>query len=171
VGRVSRAKGHDVAAKALTTLLSRGVDAELSIAGDASPDIRREMESLAPVGLKFLGFVEDTDELYRAHDVLLMSSQKEAFGRVTVEAMARGCVVVGTNSGGTPELITHGETGLLFDPSDASALADQVQSLCKDPSLVRRLRDEAHQRAFARFTRERYARDVAELYREAVSGA
>ena len=167
VGRVSRAKGHDVAARALSSLRTQGLNVQLSIAGEVSDDFRGELLAIAPEGVNFLGFVQDPSELYRSHDILVMSSQKEAFGRVTVEAMARGTVVIGTNSGGTPELIGHGETGLLFDPGDAEGLASQVKILLEDRQLIQRLRVNAHQEAFARFTRERYAQDVAKLYREA----
>jgi glycosyltransferase involved in cell wall biosynthesis len=171
VGRVSLAKGHDVAARGLALLRTQGIDARLSIAGDVAAEFRDDLLKIAPEGLHFLGFVQDTSELYRKHDILLMTSQKEAFGRVTVEAMARGCLVVGTDSGGTPELIEHGQSGLIFQPGDAKELAEHVASLVGNGELIMKLRVNAHCKAFSEFTRERYARQVAELYREALDGA
>lgn len=56
-----------------------------------------------------LGYRSDSKELMRKAIALLMCSKHEAFGRVTAEAMLNDCLVIGRNSGGTPELIEHGK--------------------------------------------------------------
>ncbi len=168
VGRSSPAKGHDVAAGAVARLIKAGIGATLTIAGEIPKDFRGKLEAILPEGLIAPGYVSNPTSLYQSHDVLAMASQQEAFGRVTVEAMAHGCVVVGTASGGTPEIVGHRLTGLLFPPGNDEALAREILNLHHDPELYQSLRQEAHREAFSRFTRERYAREVAELYREAV---
>jgi len=56
----------------------------------------------------------------------------EAFGRVTAEAMLAGRVVIGTNTGGTPELVRDGVTGLLYTPQDIPALVSCIRRLMND---------------------------------------
>ena len=164
VGRSSAAKGHDVAARAVARLRGQGVSATLTIAGEASPSFVNELAQILPEGLNNLGFVSDPTELYRTHDVLAMASQEEAFGRVTVEAMANGCVVLGTASGGTPEIIEHKVSGMLFSPGNHETLANLIIEVRSDADLYNALRENAHRVAFTRFTRDRYAREVVEEY-------
>ena len=57
-------------------------------------------------------------------DVMLLPSEKESFGLVALEAMACGVPTIGSNAGGIPELITHGETGYLADVGDTDTMAD-----------------------------------------------
>ena len=64
--------------------------------------------------VEFIGEVSDPFPFYAKASALLVCSEAEAFGRVTAEAMAAGCPVIGRASGGTVELIEDGQTGLLF---------------------------------------------------------
>ena len=76
-----------------------------------------------------------------------MCSVSETIGMVTIEALARKVPVVGTNSGGTPELLGHGKHGTLFEPGDYHALARALQSIDTLP-----VPDDAHA---LQFTKER----------------
>lgn len=68
--------------------------------------------------------------LLAAHDVLVLPTiRAEALSRAVQEAMAMGLVVVATPTGGTPEIVHDGETGLLFPPGDAGALAQRLATL------------------------------------------
>jgi glycosyltransferase involved in cell wall biosynthesis len=83
--------------------------------------------------------VEDVvAEIDRAH-VGLMCSRSEAFGRVTVEYLRRGRPVIGTRSGGTPELTEDGVTGLLYDPGDIEALADHIERVAASNAMLVKL--------------------------------
>lgn len=77
--------------------------------------------------------------LYSAADAYVMNSQGlgETFGRVTIEAMAFGLPVLGTDAGGTKEIVEHNETGLLHPPGrrGAKALAHNLQFLLENPSV------------------------------------
>lgn len=78
--------------------------------------------------------------LMRAFDVLLFPSiWEEPFSRVILEAMASGLVVIGTDSGGTKEILKDGKTGLVFPPGDSIALADCIQRLVGNPDLMENL--------------------------------
>lgn len=166
VGRSSESKGHHIAAGAVAKLQSKGIPISLTIAGEIPEAFGVKLKEILPAGLNLLGFVNDPTELYRTHDILAMASKQEAFGRVTVEAMANGCVVVGSASGATPELIGHNESGVLVQPESVDALADGIRELRNESGLYEALRCAAHKDAFARFTRDRYVEEVADLYRK-----
>jgi len=73
--------------------------------------------------------------------------------------------VVALRNGGTLEVVTDGETGLLSDPGDAEALAANLSTLLGDPGLRRRMGAEGRRRVEERFTIDRMAADTASVYR------
>jgi len=57
---------------------------------------------------------------------LCICSRSEAFGRVTIEGLLSGCIVIGSNSGFTPEIIKDGKTGYLYEPYNPDSLATKI---------------------------------------------
>jgi glycogen synthase len=83
---------------------------------------------------------DEMPDLMGVSDVLLFPSiWEEPFSRVVLEAMASGLVVIGTETGGTKEILKHGETGLSFPPGNAVALAGCVKQLIYKPELRAKL--------------------------------
>jgi L-malate glycosyltransferase len=82
------------------------------------------------------GFRADADELLAASHVATLSSAEEGMGSVLLDAMAFEVPIAATTAGGIPEVVTHGETGLLSPPADPSALAANIVRLLTDPSLA-----------------------------------
>jgi len=113
----------------------------------------------------FTGRRPDVDALMAAADVFAMPSFEEPFGLVFAEAMAMELPVVALRNGGTLEVVTDGETGLLSDPGDAEALAANLSTLLGDPGLRRRMGAEGRRRVEERFTIDRMAADTASVYR------
>ena len=74
----------------------------------------------------FRPFRKDVETFYSAIDVFVMATKSETFGMVTIEALASGCRVVGSNKGGTVEILNHGEFGTLFESEDATDLAKKL---------------------------------------------
>jgi glycosyltransferase involved in cell wall biosynthesis len=107
---------------------------------------------------------EDVAALLAAFDVLAFPSDHEPFGMAVLEAMAAGCPVVASDSGGPREILEDGRGGVLVPTGDAPALASALLRVLADPALAGRLAEEAQQRVRAEFHRERYARDIQELY-------
>jgi glycosyltransferase involved in cell wall biosynthesis len=88
-----------------------------------------------PNGVRYHGKVEDVANYMNAMDIVVAPSLwEEAFCYSALEAMTLGKPIVATKSGGLPELITHGETGLLFEKRDAAGLAEAVKVLAADTS-------------------------------------
>jgi N-acetyl-alpha-D-glucosaminyl L-malate synthase BshA len=95
----------------------------------------------------FLGAVPMVADLLAVSDLLLLPSERESFGLAALEAMASGVPVIGTASGGMPELVVSGEQGFLERVGDIAALAERaIQVLC-DGELHQRMRRSARARA------------------------
>ncbi len=77
-------------------------------------------------------FMQDPAVFYRAMNWIVMASKAETFGMVTVEAMAAGTPVLGSDRGGTPELLDQGKTGLLFRSQDVADLAQKIGELASE---------------------------------------
>jgi glycosyltransferase involved in cell wall biosynthesis len=154
-------------------------DIRLLIAGlDLSTDQRFSSELVDQVrrrGLgdyvQFLGWRDDVARLMAAADVYAMPSTREPFGLVFAEAMAMKLPVLGLDDGGTPEVVEHGRTGLLSGHGDIDALAANLASLLGSPDLRAQFGDDGRRRVEDRFTADRMARDVANVYARIASSS
>ncbi len=84
----------------------------------------------------FTGPRNDIPEIMLSLDIFVLSSLKEHFGRVIIEAMACGKPVIATNAGGVPEIVKDDYTGILVPPRDSEALARAIIDLSKDKKKV-----------------------------------
>jgi len=139
VGRVSREKRLDVTVEAFRRLREDMPGLRLAIAGDGPA--REELTATAPPGVSFLGELRGRAlaELYASADVFCFASTTDTFGQVMIEAAASGLPVVAADTGGAPELIRHGETGLLFPPDDVGALVHALAHLAASRAERERL--------------------------------
>lgn len=145
VGQIIPRKGHDLLLDALPGILDQVPQARVFFIGADlfKPDSRFEVslqERLqASPGLRervhFTGYLRNVEEVYGALDLLAIPSREETFGRVAIEAMAAGCLVVAARTGGLTEIIQSGRNGLLFDPENPSALAESIVELALNAGL------------------------------------
>lgn len=84
-----------------------------------------------------LPFRKDHPVFYKAVDALVMASKAETCGMVTIEAMASGIPVIGSNAGGTPELLQNGQIGYLFETMNPESLAEQIRTFVTNPMLYK----------------------------------
>lgn len=75
----------------------------------------------------FRSFMKDTENFYAAIDVFVMATKSETFGMVTIEAIASGCKILGSNSGGTSEILKKGGIGTLFEAENKEDLAKKIK--------------------------------------------
>jgi len=109
--------------------------------------------------VQILGYVPNPSEIYAQSDALLMCSLHEGMGRVTAEAMAYGLPVIGLRSGATPELVQHGENGLIYE-GDERNLMSQMEYLISHPNEALKMGQQGHKMALSKFTTERYVEEV-----------
>src|SRR5699024_5433454 len=77
--------------------------------------------------IKIIDYIDDLKELRQQCDIGLICSKQEAFGRVTIETMASHMLVIGSNTGGTTEIITDEHNGLLYEEGDFYSLANKIK--------------------------------------------
>ena len=78
-------------------------------------------------------FMQEVGAFYSALDALIMATKAETFGMVTLEAIAHGVPVLGSNAGGTPDLLKHEAFGRLFEPLNAADLALRMNEMVSNP--------------------------------------
>jgi glycosyltransferase involved in cell wall biosynthesis len=117
-------------------------------------------------GIVFTGFRSDMAECLAAMDIVVVPSLKEGFGRVVGEAMASGKPVICSRVGGIPELVSDGETGVLFPPGDAAAIAREMTTLAADRQRARELGRAARQRIERDFSMDRHVQLIENVYEE-----
>lgn len=163
-GKFSQSKGQHIAVEAVAIARKAGVDIELALIGRGNHKPVRELAQRLGVEdlVNIHGPTRDVGRYWSAAHVGLMCSEREAFGRVTVEAMRAGLPVCGTNAGGTPEIIDPGVNGLLSPAGDANALAANLMALESDEDLRRRLAFRAVETS-QRFQRDRYGDELAAI--------
>lgn len=171
-GRLHQAKGLETLLAGFKQILNVLPGAKLWIVGGAMPGEERYTENLKKMvekmeitdSVKFFGWRGDAMKLMSCFDVLAVPSQKEPFGRVTVEAMLLGVPVVATASGGTLEIIEDNRTGMLFNPGDHQGLAENILNLLKDPVLKKEMTVRAKNEALKRFGKRQYIMGVESVY-------
>lgn len=175
-GRLMLGKGQADLLRAVAVLKARGQDVTALVVGDDDPDTaaagishRAELERLGrELGIEdrvvFERHRRDMPALMGAADVVTIPSVDDPFPLVVLEALACGRPVIGTRSGGIPEEIEDGRTGLLVAPGDPTALARAIERLLAEPEFARRLGENARREAEARFSHERMARDAGRIY-------
>lgn len=142
---------------------------QLLIVGDGpaygSLRARTEQMGLAP-WVVFAGLRRDVAGLLSLMDVFVLPSLYEGFGIAIIEAMAASRPVVATAVGGIPEVVVHGETGLLVPPGDPAALADALHELLAHPERARELGARGRERAHEKFRIEAIVKQHEDLYAE-----
>jgi glycogen synthase len=176
LGRADRIKGFDLALTAFATIVRRWPAARLIVAGDgpARPALERQATALGlGEAVEFLGWVAPgaVAALINSASLLVLPSREEAFGLVALQAAQLGRPVVAARVGGLPEVVRHGETGLLVEPGNVPALAAAIASLLDQPVMAARLGRAARARARRCFGWDRHVDAYDALYRQLVGEA
>lgn len=178
-GRLVPDKGHKDALLALSELRKRNINnIHLYIAGSLQASMHMgwyeiELKNLIKENnleqfVTFCGEVSDMVKLRSKMDVELMTAIKETFGRVTIEGMRSGLVVIGSNTGGTVELIEDGVTGLLYQQGNPIDLADKIQAVYDDRELAHRLAYAGYQYTQTHYTAQSNVQQLYNVMREVI---
>jgi L-malate glycosyltransferase len=165
----ARSKNHALFLRAAARLAAKYANLEFLLAGDGP--LRPELEALArELGIAdrvfFLGDRRDIPEVLASMDVSVAPSGSESLSNVILESMAAGVAVVATNVGGTPEIISDGETGLLVPPDGENELADAIGCFVAQAALRAACAQRSKELAAARFSLRSVAERYEQLYEE-----
>jgi len=173
VARLRPEKGHRYLLEAVAEL---GTDSSLPplrvlFVGDGTE--REALASLAAqLGLAdrvhFAGFQREVPPYLAATDIFVLPSLKEGLSLATLEAMALARPVVASRVGGTPEVVEHGRTGLLVEPSHAKELAGAIGKLARSPQMARAMGQAGRQRVLEQFGLDRMVSGIESIYQAAV---
>lgn len=172
LGRIAFQKGFPDLVRAVPALVAAVPDARVLIAGapgPATPDLDAALAAL-PVGMRehveVLGYRSDVLDLLHAADVFVMPSRWEGTAGAVLEAMACGLPVVATRVDGLQGVVADGQDAVLVDVGDSAALARALTEVLTDGELARRLGARGRATVVERFSMERAAPRMADLYRE-----
>jgi len=173
VSRLDTHKGIDTVIQALPAVRAAFPAARYAVAGVGArrPEFERLVRGLGlGDAVKFLGFVGDDQlpALYNAADLYVGASRRydllaEGFGIALVEASACGLAVVGGRSGGVPDAVRDGETGILVDPDDPAAVAAGISGLLADATARRRMGDAGRRAVETYYNWDRVAADLIRI--------
>ncbi len=153
VARLVERKGHE-------DLLRAKAPVRLLFDGDGP--MRRRLEGRGAI---LAGWRRDVPDLLAASDVVALPARfGEGCPNALLEAMAAGKPVVAARSGGIPEVVADGETGLLVEPGDAAGLGSALARLASDPSLRSRMGEAGRARARERHSIGDFVRAYESLY-------
>jgi N-acetyl-alpha-D-glucosaminyl L-malate synthase BshA len=130
--------------------ISKEMDVKLLLVGDGPERARLEQisrNSKFSKNIFFLGSLKSTKEVLNISDLFILPSSKESFGLSALEAMACGVPVIASDSGGIPEVISHGESGLLNSVGDTYQMTKNALKLLSNDSLLDRFKTNAYQQA------------------------
>jgi glycosyltransferase involved in cell wall biosynthesis len=169
-GRLVPLKNISMLVEAFAAIASALPEARLLVAGDGP--LRSEMLARASAArirdrLILAGEIPHAEmpEIYRAADILLLTSLNESFSLVALEAMACGVPVVVPRVGYLPTLVEDGEGGRIYEPGDVGACAESTVKLLRDPAERRRSGEAARRRALTRHSWDTVAGEFEALYR------
>lgn len=174
IGRLSPYKGVDTFIQAAHLVRQEFPQALFLIVGTAWKDSTMYVSHLERLvhnlGLnfciRFLGQRDDVPGILARSDILVSAAQFEPFGLTVIEGMAAGLPVVATRCGGLEEIITDGEDGFLVPVGNASAMAEAILSLARNPDLAREMGKRGHRKVERDFSIERHVEDVLSFYEE-----
>jgi glycosyltransferase involved in cell wall biosynthesis len=159
-GRIAHIKGVDILLSSIRLLAEKIPNLKVFVIGSMSgtfdgrdsyvdPYARAMKESARGLPVNFLGFISNRDARFReyvaAADVSVVPSRQEPQGLVVLESLALGTPVIGSNTGGIPGMLTP-DTGYLFAPGDAIALAGCIQDAFDKPQQLKAMQRAARAR-------------------------
>lgn len=168
VGMLREEKGQHQAISALSKVNNpESLSLQLNIIGDGQEKYTRYLKELVQeyeLGsmVNFTGYVDDPEKYYKKSQIVLMCSQNEALGRVTLEAMSYGNIVIGRNSGATKDIIEDGKNGFLYNGSIAG-LASRIEYVYENFEKLKGVQDNAFSTVKDHYLIEDYINNIGSI--------
>jgi glycogen(starch) synthase len=175
LGRLVPQKGFDLVLAALASIKGQFPHLRLVVAGDGSGrhDLERQVDALG-LGhmVDFLGWVEPDQipALLNSATLVMMPSRHEGLPLVAIQAAQMARPIVATRVSGLEDVVIHGETGLLVEKEDSTALAEAITFLLDHPETAIQMGQAARRRAVDVFGWQRAVDEYDALHRKLVQG-
>jgi glycosyltransferase involved in cell wall biosynthesis len=167
IAHLSEKKGYRQLFEAIPIVTRRLPKAQFWIVGQGK--LRAELETVARQNgfvqhVRFAGFRRDTADIMNAIDIFALPSHREPCALVYLEAAMRAKPIVGCRSGGTPELVVDGDTGLLVPPHNGPAVAEAILTLADHRNWARRMGQAGRERTLELFSWNRFVATLEGVY-------
>lgn len=169
IGSLHPRKGHRYLIEAMKLAFKNKDNIKLMIVGEGvlKAELKRLSEELMIENrVIFTGYREDINDLISSMDIVVQPSMEEGFGIAILEAMALGKIVVATDVGGIPEIISNGETGILVPCANADTLAKTLSFLIEKPDLSKTIAEKGKKSVEKDFNIVKMVRKYENLYRD-----
>jgi len=123
------------------------------------------LKKLSPY-VTFHGEVNDMVSLREKMDIELMCAIRETFGRVTVEGMRSGLFLIGSNTGGTLEIITDHQTGLLYEQGSVDELKEKIKLAISNKELYKKIASNGYHYSQLNFTPKKNVEEIYHVFKE-----
>jgi glycosyltransferase involved in cell wall biosynthesis len=171
VGRLSKEKNIPLLLRVFKQLLDEGFNVETVLAGEG-PEKEKLLSLVRQLEIHprvhFLGFREDTREIYMNLDIFAQSSENEGMSNSILEAMAMELPVVATAVGGIPELIKHGQEGFLCQPGNEIGFCESLKLLASDPEKRKEMGRKGREKVLRHFSFQDRVRRLENFYERLV---
>ena len=167
LGRICRDKGIQELFEVIPDLRRKFPDIRVYLGGIWEDEkLRQQAEGLKDCVI-WTGWITgmEKEQYLRDCDIFVLPTYFEGQPVSVLEAMAYGCAVIASETGGIPQMIIHGQTGLLIRPGDARSLREAAEQALSDPELCRRLGENARRRAENDFSIEQNMEELLRIYR------
>lgn len=151
------------------SLVPRDADVHLLLIGNigGAKTLQRIADSPAADRIHLTGFRRDAPQVLASCDACILPAVKrEGLPKGIIEGMVHAVTPIVTNSGGSPELVEHGKSGLIIAPRSSQAIADAITQLYEDPAACKQMGLEARQRIQREFHVSKTIEQTLSLYRE-----
>ncbi len=177
VGRLVEKKGAEYLIRAFAEVIKKTGNAKLIIGGEGplgsklkelakDLDLKDNVIFTGSISRKELPRYYAAADLFAAPSIIDRTGDRETQGVVLLEAMASKTAVIGTNTGGIPDVISNSKVGILVPEKDSEALAKAIIKLLKDKKLRKKYAEHGYQHAKKNFTWKKIAGDYEKVYRE-----
>ncbi len=169
LGRICKDKGIDELLEAVSAIAQKNKDIKLFVGGIYEEEgYKNRIESNDHV--KYLGWIsgKEKEKYLKECGIYVLPSYYEGFPVSVLEAMAGGCVVVASEVGGIPDIVTNGENGVLIQPKDVESLKNAVLEVMESGSLAEKLRVSAYEKVRDNYSSSTSVENLVNIYKSLV---
>jgi len=171
VARIAPGKGHELFIKAAAKVCNRDESIKACLLGDGPifPEIKELVKEMGIEKITTMPrMVQNVDDFLQAFDAVVLLSEREGVPNALLEAMSAGKPIIATPVGGVPEILDHGNAGLLVE-NNVESVVEAIQSLVDNPKLCASLGTNARQQIKDKYGIEQTFENLVAYYNKVIN--